>query len=52
MSEYIEDLAKGLYDDAMANRDTEMYGYLWTPWEDLDREDQAYWLEIAEEQLA
>jgi hypothetical protein len=44
-----ERLAKDRYDAAMIDRDVHVYGYSWTPWEDLDADDRDYWMDAIDD---
>ncbi|MGW3992213.1 hypothetical protein ACWEF6_01880 [Amycolatopsis sp. NPDC004772] len=34
------------YNDAMSDRDPWVYGWLWTPWADLDEETRSLYREV------
>lgn len=46
----IEERAEKRYEDTMAERDTEVYGTLWTPWRDLPAYEQDYWVDVVRQE--
>jgi hypothetical protein len=42
----VTESAESRYDSAMANRDEELYGRLWTPWADLADWERDFYTEL------